>query len=166
MDPERWWADLNPTDRISYRFVPKNPCAARVLLFCSLARWMLFYTSEIFSNDAQVLCDRYIYAMLATMLARGRQPEPWLIDLLPNIRRPDAAFHMDVDLETCIARIRQRKSFEDAYVEREHLIRSLESYRAIARDFGMHTIHSSRHGIDEAFSIAWRIVEQLGGEPA
>lgn len=113
-----------------------------------------------------VLCDRYIFTMLATMLARGRQPEPWLIDLLPNIRRPDAAFHMDVDLETCIARIRQRKSFEDSYVEREHLIRSQESYRSIARDFDMHAIHSSRSGIDEAFSIVWRIVEGLGGGSA
>lgn len=113
-----------------------------------------------------VLCDRYIFTMLATMLARGRQPEPWLIDLLPNIRRPDAAFHMDVDLETCIARIRQRKSFEDSYVEREHLIRSQESCRSIARDFDMHTIHSSRSGIDEAFSIVWRIVEGLGGGSA
>ncbi|WP_238650238.1 dTMP kinase [Paenibacillus piscarius] len=107
-----------------------------------------------------VISDRYIYTMLATMIARGHSPEPWLIELLPTIRRPHAAFLMDVDLETSIERIQQRTSFEDSFVEREHLMNSLNSYRTVGEHFGMHIISSSVLGIDAAFTEIASIAER------
>ncbi|WP_181444665.1 dTMP kinase [Bacillus sp. 03113] len=108
-----------------------------------------------------VLSDRYIFTMLATMLARGNQPESWLNELLPSIRMPHATFIMDVDLETCIQRIKERKSFEDSYVEREHLKKSLESYLTIANDFGLKVINSSKLGINQAFSKIEEPIRQM-----
>lgn len=108
-----------------------------------------------------VISDRYIYTMLATMVARGHSPEPWMVELLPSIRRPHLSFLMDVDLETSIERIRKRKTFEDSYVEREHLRKSLESYRTVAQQFEMHVVSSTELGIDAAFSKIAAIVGQL-----
>lgn len=108
-----------------------------------------------------VLSDRYIFTMLATMLARGNHPEPWLNELLPSIRMPHATFIMDVDLETCIRRIKERKSFEDSYVEREHLKKSLESYLTIANEFGLKVINSLELGINQAFSEIEEAIQQM-----
>jgi dTMP kinase len=108
-----------------------------------------------------VLSDRYIFTMLATMLARGNHPESWLNELLPSIRMPDATFIMDVDLETCIQRIKERKSFEDSYVEREHLKKSLESYLTIANEFRLKVINSSELGINQAFSKVEETIHQI-----
>lgn len=108
-----------------------------------------------------VLSDRYIFTMLATMLARGNHPEPWLSELLSLIRMPHATFIMNVELETCIRRIKERKSFENSYVEREHLKRSLESYLTIANEFGLKVINSSELGISEAFSEIKETIQQM-----
>lgn len=108
-----------------------------------------------------VISDRYIYTMLATMIAREHSPEPWLVELLPSIRQPHAAFLMDVDLETSIERIQQRTSFEDSFVEREHLMKSLSSYRTVGEHFGMHIISSARLGIDAAFTKISSIADNL-----
>ncbi|MEK3902084.1 dTMP kinase [Paenibacillus sp. FSL R7-0179] len=108
-----------------------------------------------------VISDRYIYTMLATMIARGHSPESWLIELLPSIRQPHVAFLMDVDLETSVERIQQRKSFEDSFVEREHLLKSLTSYRTVGEHFGMHIISSANLGIDAAFAEIGAIVDNL-----
>lgn len=108
-----------------------------------------------------VISDRYIYTMLATMIAREHSPEPWLVELLPSIRQPHAAFLMDVDLETSIERIQQRTSFEDSFVEREHLMKSLSSYRTIGEHFGMHIISSADLGIDAAFTKISSIADNM-----
>ncbi|MBT2284118.1 dTMP kinase [Paenibacillus polymyxa] len=108
-----------------------------------------------------VISDRYIFTMLATMVARGNSPEPWLEEILPSIHQPHASFLMDVDLETSIARIKQRKSFEDSYVEREHLEKSLTSYRSVGECYNMHVISSADLGIEDAFSRIASIVGQL-----
>lgn len=102
--------------------------------------------------------------MLATMVARGNSPEPWLEKILPSIRQPHASFLMDVDVETSITRIKQRKSFEDSYVEREHLEKSLASYRKVAECYDMHVISSADLGIEDAFSKIASIVDQLKGD--
>ncbi|WP_340024650.1 dTMP kinase [Paenibacillus sp. FSL K6-1096] len=112
-------------------------------------------------EGAYVISDRYIYTMLATMIARGHSPEPWLIELLPLIRQPHAAFLMDVDLETCIERIQQRTSFEDSFVEREHLMKSLNSYRIVGEHYGMHIISSAGLGIEAAFTEIALIADSL-----
>lgn len=108
-----------------------------------------------------VISDRYIYTMLATMAARGHSPEPWMVELLPSIRKPHLSFLMDVDLETSIERIRKRKSFEDSYIEREHLQKSLESYRTVGQQFEMHVVSSAEYGIEGAFSQIAAIVGQM-----
>ncbi|MGG1343641.1 dTMP kinase [Bacillus toyonensis] len=108
-----------------------------------------------------VLSDRYIFTMLATMLARGNRPEPWLNELLPSIRQPHATFIMDVDLETCISRIKQRKTFEDSYVEREHLKQSLKGYLSVAEHFGLHIINSSEIDTNQAFMKVKQTLKEI-----
>lgn len=100
-------------------------------------------------DGAFVISDRYIFTMLATFIARGHDPEPWMNGIIQHIRRPDAAFIMDVDLETCIHRIKQRKSFEDSYVEREHLMKSIHAYRTIGTEFDLHLLNSSEYDIEQ-----------------
>ncbi|MGE6230771.1 dTMP kinase [Paenibacillus chitinolyticus] len=112
-------------------------------------------------SGTDVICDRYIYTMLATMVARGNVPESWMLELLSSIRLPHASFLMDVDLETSIERIKQRKTFEDSYVERDHLTKSLNSYRTVANYYGMHVISSTDLNIDEAFLKITSIIERL-----
>lgn len=108
-----------------------------------------------------VLCDRYIFTMLATMLARGNQPKPWLNELLSLICMPDAAFIMNVDINTSVQRIKERKSFEDSYVEYEHLKISLESYLTVANEFKLKVIDSSKLDVDEAFSEVEKGLQQI-----
>jgi dTMP kinase len=107
-----------------------------------------------------VISDRYIFTMLATMVARGHRAEPWLDDLLPHIPLPHVPFIMDVDLDTCVSRIKERKSFEDSFVEREHLRKSLNSYREVASHYKLNIISSSSLNVQEAFEEVLSVINK------
>ncbi|TDQ36615.1 dTMP kinase [Aureibacillus halotolerans] len=113
------------------------------------------------AKGAYVVCDRYIFTMLSTLLTRGHRPEPWMNEIISYILRPDAAFIMDVDLKSSIQRIKQRRSFEDSYVERDHLKKSLHAYRDVGKMFKAHMLNSSSLPIEEASHQVFSIVDEL-----
>ena len=58
-----------------------------------------------------VICDRYIY-------------DEWIYEISESILKPDAAFFLDVPVETAVRRVRMRPSEKDRYIDMslQHLL--------------------------------------------
>ena len=73
-----------------------------------------------------VICDRYFYSCLANLRARGYINDEWIYEISENIIKPDAAFFLDVPVETAVGRVRMRPSEKDRYIDMslQHLLRN------------------------------------------
>lgn len=73
-----------------------------------------------------VICDRYFYSCLANLRARGYIHDEWIYEISENILKPDAAFFLDVPVETAVGRVRMRPSEKDRYIDMslQHLLRN------------------------------------------
>ena len=73
-----------------------------------------------------VICDRYYYSCLANLRARGYTNDEWIYEISENILKPDAAFFLDVPVETAVGRVRMRPSEKDRYIDMslQHLLRN------------------------------------------
>lgn len=78
-----------------------------------------------------VICDRYFYSCLANLRARGYTNDEWIYEISESIPKPDAAFFLDVPVETAVGRVRMRPSEKDRYIDMslQHLLRN--EYREI-----------------------------------
>lgn len=83
-----------------------------------------------------VISDRYFYSCLANLRARGYERDAWIYEVARTIPRPDAAFFVDVDVDTAVARVRSRISERDRYIDMELQRRLRTEYLAIAREVG------------------------------
>lgn len=108
-----------------------------------------------------VITDRYIFTMLATMRAREYRSEWWVYDLCRQIPNPDATLLFDAPLSIVEARIRTRKTWEDAYVERMHLERTQLEFRALAEECDIHIIDTSDSDPQSAFQKVKAIASSL-----
>ena len=73
-----------------------------------------------------VICDRYFYSCIANLRARGYIHDEWIYEISENILKPDAAFFLDVPVETAVRRVRMRPSEKDRYIDMslQHLLRN------------------------------------------
>lgn len=78
-----------------------------------------------------VICDRYFYSCLANLRARGYTNDEWIYEISESILEPDAAFFLDVSVETAVGRVRMRPSEKNRYIDMslQHLLRN--EYREI-----------------------------------
>lgn len=73
-----------------------------------------------------VICDRYFYSCIANLRARGYIHDEWIYEISESILKPDAAFFLDVPVETAVRRVRTRPSEKDRYIDMslQHLLRN------------------------------------------
>ena len=64
-----------------------------------------------------VICDRYFYSCLANLRARGYIHDEWIYEISESIPKPDAAFFLDVPVETAVDRVRMRPSEKNRYID-------------------------------------------------
>ena len=64
-----------------------------------------------------VISDRYFYSCLANLIARGFKEDMWIYEIAKSIRKPDAAFFLNVPVEDAIARVRERPEEKDRYID-------------------------------------------------
>lgn len=83
-----------------------------------------------------VISDRYFYSCLANLRARGYKKDRWIYEIGGYVVRPDAAFFLDVPVETAVSRVRQRESERDRYIDMELQYRLREEYIDICRANG------------------------------
>lgn len=83
-----------------------------------------------------VISDRYFYSCLANLRARGYEQDQWIYEIAQSIPRPDAAFFLDIDVPTAIARVRRRPEERDRYIDVGLQVRLREEYRQIAAENG------------------------------
>ena len=78
-----------------------------------------------------VICDRYFYSCLANLRARGYVNDEWIYEISESIPLPDAAFFLDLPVETAVSRVRQRPEEKDRYIDihLQYLLR--DEYRQI-----------------------------------
>lgn len=125
-------------------------------LVCILSGDRLQHIHEVIKPALEkgqiVITDRYIFTMIATMRARGYRNESWVYDLCKHVILPDITFLFDVPYEVAEKRIRARKEWKEAYIEREHLIRYQNEFRILGSEANMKVVDTSNEDTQVAFS--------------
>ena len=83
-----------------------------------------------------VISDRYIYSCVANLRARGYTKDKWIREVSKWIVKPDAAFFLDVPVETAVKRVRSRKEEKNRYIDMELQYRLREEYLKLCRENG------------------------------
>ena len=83
-----------------------------------------------------VLCDRYFYSCLANLHARGYETDQWIYEIAESVAAPDAAFFLDVPVETAVLRVRSRPVEKFRYIDMELQYRLREKYIEICKANG------------------------------
>ena len=85
-------------------------------------------------DDVTVISDRYFYSCLANLRARGYTEDKWIYEIANRIPDPDAAFFLDVPVETAVARVRSRPEERKRYIDMDLQYRLREEYIKIAQE--------------------------------
>lgn len=81
-----------------------------------------------------VISDRYFYSCLANLRARGYTEDLWIYEIARSIPKPDLAFFLDIPAETAVARVRNRISERDRFIDIELQYRLRNEFLRIASD--------------------------------
>lgn len=109
-----------------------------------------------------VICDRYFYSCLANLRARGYIDDEWIYEISESIPKPDAAFFLDLPVETAVERVRMRPAEKDRYIDMPLQYLLKEEYKEIC-DANNGTLVKSDVGIGHTFSAIKTCVYQLLG---
>ena len=109
-----------------------------------------------------VVCDRYFYSCLANLRARGYVDDEWIYEISESIPKPDAAFFLDVPVETAVKRVRMRPAEKDRYIDMPLQYILKEEYKEIC-DVNHGVIVKSDVDIERTFSTIKVCVYQLLG---
>jgi dTMP kinase len=93
-------------------------------------------------RGAIVLCDRYIYTMVAAMVARGFD-YPWIYPACAEFLEPDVAVLLDVSFETACVRIRARSKSPDEPSEPSHLRAMINAFRRLVEEDCFDAVYQS-----------------------
>ena len=81
-----------------------------------------------------VVSDRYFYSCVANLRARGYTEDRWVYEIAESIIRPDAAFFLDVSVETAVGRARGRPEEKGRYIDVPLQHRLRKEYLALAAE--------------------------------
>lgn len=94
------------------------------------------HSNEYIMNELKqgkvVLSDRYFYACLANLRARGYTKDRWIYDVAKNIPEPDMAFFFDIEVEKAVKRVRMREEEKNRYIDMELQYKLRAEYRMIS----------------------------------
>lgn len=108
-----------------------------------------------------VVCDRYIFTQMVTTRTRGHQDEGWMYELYQHILAPDVGLVADADADQVCRRISARKDSQEAFHERDHVLKNLEEFRRLAHVFGLDVIDTTSLNIPEALDRAIKIIDAV-----
>lgn len=108
-----------------------------------------------------VLSDRYFYSCLANLKARGFYSDEWIYEIGSYIVKPDISLFFDIDVDIAIARVRERASEKDRYIDIELQHRLREQYLSIAEDIGGIIINTT-NSFDACYSIIKEKLKDVG----
>ena len=80
-----------------------------------------------------VICDRYFYSCLANLRARGYIHDEWIYEISESVFKPDAAFFLDLPVETAVGRVREREDEKDRYIDMPLQYRLRNEYQEICK---------------------------------
>ena len=109
-----------------------------------------------------VICDRYFYSCLANLRARGYIHDEWIYEISESIPKPDAAFFLDLPVETAVERVRMRPAEKDRYIDMPLQYLLKEEYKEIC-DANNGTLVKSDVDIEHTFFAIKTCVYQLLG---
>lgn len=104
-----------------------------------------------------VLCDRYFYSCLANLHARGYEADQWIYEIAESVAAPDAAFFLDVPVETAVLRVRSRPVEKFRYIDMELQYKLREKYIEICKANGG-ILLSTERPLQETYE---RILEEV-----
>lgn len=109
-----------------------------------------------------VVCDRYFYSCLANLRARGYVDDEWIYEISESIPKPDAAFFLDIPVETAVKRVRKREEEKDRYIDMPLQYLLKDEYRKIC-NINRGILVRSDIDIDQTFSAIKTCVYQFLG---
>lgn len=104
-----------------------------------------------------VISDRYFYSCLANLHARGFEDDKWIYEISESIIEPDAAFFIDVPVDTAIKRVRSREEEKDRYIDVDLQHKLRRAYMSIS-NINNGIFLSSKDTVDE---LCERVVENV-----
>ena len=93
------------------------------------------------ANGHDVLCDRYVFTMIASMRARNYD-ESWLIEACSMFPRPDVAVLLEAPLDVAEERVSGRSHRREAYFDTDLQPRMMEQVAVLAEDGHLQRIDS------------------------
>ena len=107
-----------------------------------------------------VICDRYFYSCLANLHARGFTGDKWIYEIASSVIRPDAAFFLDVPVETAVSRVRARPEERDRYIDMDLQYRLRDLYVVICRVNGG-TLVSTKQPVERTYACVLDKVKHI-----
>jgi len=107
-----------------------------------------------------VISDRYFHCCHANLRARGLRQDKWIYEIARHIIRPDAAFMLDVPVETAVERVRARASEKERYIDMPLQYRLREEHINTAKVSGG-IILSSIGEKEATFEIIWEKLQSI-----
>jgi thymidylate kinase/adenine/guanine phosphoribosyltransferase-like PRPP-binding protein len=107
-----------------------------------------------------VVCDRYIYTTIANMSARSQHAEPWFIDSVAQLPKPDVALLVHSPVPVIVERIRQRPAERDRPVDVAHLTRVYSGFQQMSAAGYLHGLDTSSLSRPDTVRIAREMVHR------
>lgn len=112
-------------------------------------------------NQGQiVLSDRYFYSCLANLRARGFEQDKWIYEIAQSIIKPDIAFFFDVPVAKAVARVRNRESEKDRYIDMKLQDSLRDEYLQICK-VNDGVLVSTELSMEESYKIVKNAVERV-----
>jgi len=106
-----------------------------------------------------VLSDRYFYSCLANLRARGYINDQWIYEIAGCLPAPDAAFFLDVDINTSLSRVRARSGEKEKWIDIPLQYRLREEYLRMGHEDGI--LISSDKNPSDTFQYILEYVKPL-----
>ncbi len=108
-----------------------------------------------------VISDRYFYSCLANLRARGYEKDQWIYEIGDTMIEPDAAFFLDIDVDTAVKRVRSRETEKNRFIDMDLQYRLHDEYQCIAK-VNQYPLIESSGSEEETFARVQGVLRQKG----
>jgi len=108
-----------------------------------------------------VLSDRYVFTTMANIMARGQGFEPWFVETVAHLPRPDLAILLHCPVGEAVRRIRLRPDERDRPIDIPHLTRVREAFLKLAELGHLRAIDSSAITTEQTRALVYGWLQPL-----
>ncbi|NIM20701.1 MAG: dTMP kinase [Candidatus Latescibacteria bacterium] len=102
---------------------------ARCLLFAADRQEHSLSIAKVLSNGVNVICDRYILSSIAYQMLDSSIPPEWVIEVNSGCFVPDLTIFLDVAVDECLIRLKDRKNRPTVYEKKSLLEAIRKNYK-------------------------------------